>query len=175
LDKEINNCKYKNKCWRYSYSNYLLKIGYNTNNIPNRFILFSEGFATAQMVRTNKSGMFAELFPYQDSNGLHNLCPILDIGNKDQCQEYLKQSKKDNSHNHSNPQARKRAWLPFSLRQQVAAKCKYKCLSCGRSVHETKCHVDHIVPLARGGGDDINNLALLCEHCNLRKGSKIMI
>lgn len=32
--------------------------------------------------------------------------------------------------------------------------------------------VDHIVPLADGGSDDLENLALACFHCNRRKSDK---
>lgn len=35
--------------------------------------------------------------------------------------------------------------------------------------------VDHIVPLAHGGTDDRENLALACFHCNRRKSSKTEI
>lgn len=33
-------------------------------------------------------------------------------------------------------------------------------------------HVDHMLPLSRGGADDWTNLALTCPECNLRKGTK---
>jgi hypothetical protein len=36
------------------------------------------------------------------------------------------------------------------------------------SIHSDK-HYDHIVPLANGGINDVTNLQLLCEGCNLRK------
>ncbi len=31
--------------------------------------------------------------------------------------------------------------------------------------------VDHVVPLARGGTNDITNLVLCCRHCNTQKAS----
>jgi 5-methylcytosine-specific restriction endonuclease McrA len=34
-------------------------------------------------------------------------------------------------------------------------------------------HVDHRVPLARGGSDAPENLVLTCPHCNISKGSKL--
>lgn len=34
-------------------------------------------------------------------------------------------------------------------------------------------HVDHVVPLARGGGNGPDNLQLLCPTCNHRKGARI--
>jgi len=33
-------------------------------------------------------------------------------------------------------------------------------------------HFDHIVPLAQGGLNDVTNLQLLCESCNLKKSSE---
>ncbi len=33
-------------------------------------------------------------------------------------------------------------------------------------------HVDHIVPRKLGGDDSLNNLQLLCQQCNLKKGGR---
>jgi len=35
-------------------------------------------------------------------------------------------------------------------------------------------HVDHVIPISRGGSDNPENLQLLCPPCNLSKGSKTM-
>ena len=35
-------------------------------------------------------------------------------------------------------------------------------------------HIDHIRPQAKDGGDEIENLQLLCANCNLRKGKGTM-
>ena len=34
-------------------------------------------------------------------------------------------------------------------------------------------HVEHVVPLVRGGSNDISNIVLACPGCNLRKNSKL--
>lgn len=36
-------------------------------------------------------------------------------------------------------------------------------------------HVDHIVPLSRGGGDGADNICLACPPCNMSKGSRLLI
>ena len=46
-----------------------------------------------------------------------------------------------------------------------------KCKHCGDK--KGPFHVDHVVPLAKGGIESITNLQILCETCNLKKGSKL--
>lgn len=46
------------------------------------------------------------------------------------------------------------------------------CRVCDASFDTVKYHVDHIVALANGGGNDPANLQLLCAPCNLSKGAK---
>lgn len=50
-----------------------------------------------------------------------------------------------------------------------AHKDKAICAYCGRK--DVKFHVDHILPLSRGGRDELKNLQLLCVRCNLSKAS----
>jgi hypothetical protein len=38
-------------------------------------------------------------------------------------------------------------------------------------VFNLEFEVEHIIPTARGGSDDMSNLALACRSCNVRKGS----
>ncbi len=52
------------------------------------------------------------------------------------------------------------------LFQQQDGKCAY----CSCKLR--RFHVDHIIPLARGGSNWPDNLALACTFCNLSKGAK---
>ena len=48
-----------------------------------------------------------------------------------------------------------------------------KCQLCGRSQDDgVKLHVDHRVPLAKGGSNEDENLWTLCEDCNLGKSDR---
>jgi 5-methylcytosine-specific restriction endonuclease McrA len=49
---------------------------------------------------------------------------------------------------------------------------KGKCWWCGKKLNETS-HVDHRIPLSRGGTNWPDNLVLTCPHCNLSKNNKM--
>jgi 5-methylcytosine-specific restriction endonuclease McrA len=46
------------------------------------------------------------------------------------------------------------------------------CLYCGRYLQPKRATLDHLLPVSRGGGHDVNNLALACSLCNLAKGER---
>lgn len=48
------------------------------------------------------------------------------------------------------------------------------CRYCGCDLDDSSYHVDHVLPLSRGGSDSRENLALTCPTCNLSKGAKIL-
>lgn len=56
----------------------------------------------------------------------------------------------------------------FTAQRGLCANCKTKLFKSGKKI----MHVDHIVPLARGGANDKYNLQCLCPSCNLRKSAK---
>lgn len=45
----------------------------------------------------------------------------------------------------------------------------HECKICKAQMHLT---VDHVMPLSRGGSDDLKNLQLLCKSCNSQKSNK---
>jgi 5-methylcytosine-specific restriction endonuclease McrA len=58
--------------------------------------------------------------------------------------------------------------LIFSRQRGLCATCEKKLFKSGAK----KYHVDHVIPLARGGSNWPSNLQCLCPTCNMRKGAK---
>lgn len=51
-------------------------------------------------------------------------------------------------------------------------KQKYKCVYCNSCLKKNKKHKDHIIPLSKGGTNNIDNIQWLCVKCNLEKNAK---
>lgn len=47
------------------------------------------------------------------------------------------------------------------------------CWHCGVQLHDNEWHVDHLVPLSRGGSNAPENIVIACPACNLSKGAKL--
>ena len=59
--------------------------------------------------------------------------------------------------------------IPRQLRHEVFKRDGYRCRECGASKNETSLEIDHILPVAKGGTNDIDNLQTLCRECNRMK------
>ena len=66
-------------------------------------------------------------------------------------------------------------YIKKSLRDAVRARDKERCTYClsPDDLLGLPCELDHIVPVARGGQNEIDNLCLACSGCNRSKGSRI--
>ena len=62
---------------------------------------------------------------------------------------------------------------PISKRTrfEVFKRDKFTCQYCGMAAPYVTLHVDHIVPVAHGGTNDMENLVTSCMSCNLGKGT----
>ena len=64
--------------------------------------------------------------------------------------------------------------IPAHLRHQVVERAHNRCEYCGlaQDSQEATFHIDHVVPLYSSGQTLLNNLALSCVSCSLRKGAR---
>lgn len=68
----------------------------------------------------------------------------------------------------------KRKPLPKSTRFEVFKRDSFRCQYCGRSAPDVILEVDHIVPVASGGGNELLNLITSCRDCNRGKSKKLL-
>lgn len=70
-----------------------------------------------------------------------------------------------------------RALMTKKLREQIKIRDNYTCCSCGNSTHvepNLLLEIDHIIPVAKGGFTQEDNLQTLCWKCNRSKSDKIL-
>ncbi len=66
-----------------------------------------------------------------------------------------------------------RAQMTPTLRYRILQRDGFRCQLCGLSAGDgVKLHVDHIVPVSKGGKTIESNLRTLCDRCNQGKGSR---
>jgi hypothetical protein len=61
-----------------------------------------------------------------------------------------------------------------SIRFEVFKRDGFACQYCGRTVPDVILELDHILPKAEGGGDEITNLITACWDCNRGKGATLL-
>lgn len=62
--------------------------------------------------------------------------------------------------------------IPEWAKRAVCARDRGLCVECGANIGnelEATPNIDHIMPLAIGGSNDLANLQVLCQSCNLKK------
>ena len=65
-----------------------------------------------------------------------------------------------------------RSLMTDKLRYKIMKRDNFRCVICGASQKDgVKLHVDHIIPVSKGGKTIESNLRTLCDRCNLGKGA----
>ena len=80
---------------------------------------------------------------------------------------------------YSNLQRRKRKMNADGLHtldewENLKIQYNYICPACGKKEPKIKLTEDHIIPLSKGGSDNIENIQPLCRSCNSKKHTKII-
>lgn len=75
-------------------------------------------------------------------------------------------------------EAQRRAWAKGSKYTQEDVKAllvaqSWLCCYCQTPL-KTHYHIDHVVPLSRGGSNGADNIAIACIRCNCSKGNKLL-
>lgn len=67
--------------------------------------------------------------------------------------------------------AGRRKAISKKVRFEVFKRDGFTCQYCGAHPPQAVLHVDHIVPVAEGGGNEDTNLVTACDRCNLGKSA----
>jgi len=60
--------------------------------------------------------------------------------------------------------------IPEDVKLLVWTRDGGACVRCGS---KKELHFDHVIPVAKGGGNFEANIQILCQPCNLKKADKI--
>ena len=69
----------------------------------------------------------------------------------------------------------KRPALSVKTRFEILKRDDFTCRYCGRRTPDVVLQVDHVVPVAEGGGDETDNLVTSCWECNSGKGARSLV
>jgi hypothetical protein len=89
----------------------------------------------------------------------------------DEIESYIRQSYAEEEEKTSKEYQRQ--LLTPSLRYDIMKRDGFRCVLCGRTSKDgIALHVDHILPVSKGGQTIPSNLRTLCDVCNLGKSDK---
>ncbi len=172
--KLINNIQKKEKlCQRINNINVETDI-----NIINRLNLSKKKFSNIQekivsKILNDKSfyeiNVYLKVY-YRSPQGKVNISKEGKINSKELLELYKEWK---NTKKYSINAKIERSIMNDSIRYNVLKRDNYTCQICGATSKDgAKLHVDHIIPISKGGKTVMSNLQTLCERCNLGKSNK---
>jgi len=120
---------------------------------------------SAAWYKANKAEIIASVKVYRKANkaNLAAKATVWRKANLDKCRDIQARRR-----------ARKRgATVEKVERRLVFERDQGRCHLCGKKVNLKNWHLDHIIPLARGGEHSYRNVAVSCPRCNMRKQNKM--
>ena len=98
---------------------------------------------------------------------------VFDFEDMSACYDSVSRSRLDRT-TYEKLAAVERGKVSDSLRYDILNRDNFTCVLCGASAKQgVRLHVDHIIPIAKGGKSTPDNLRTLCERCNVGKSDKI--
>lgn len=69
----------------------------------------------------------------------------------------------------------RQTFFPWEVKEQLLKETGGKCAHCGTPLDRYEnLTVEHIIPISRGGTNDVSNLTVLCPGCNLEKFDMVL-
>jgi hypothetical protein len=70
---------------------------------------------------------------------------------------------------------RRDRYISFSTKMRVVRRDNHTCQECGKHLRDDEVEFDHVIPLAKGGSSDEQNIRLTCFDCNRDKSAKVRL
>lgn len=67
------------------------------------------------------------------------------------------------------------ATIPFSKARRVILRDDFCCRYCGKKLKLEQITFDHVIPIARYGRANVENLVVCCKVCNNIKGKELIL
>jgi len=148
-DNELEQINYSRKKYN-KIENRIIKEKLYKENVFNVSINVIVSYTTASGKNTYKKN---RIVPYQE------LCDL-----------YMQWR---NGKKYEETSRRERKYMTNEMRYDVLKRDNFKCQKCGITAKDgAKLHVDHIIPVSKGGKTTLSNLQTLCDRCNLGKSNK---
>lgn len=97
------------------------------------------------------------------------------VENAEKCKIYrethLEQRRAYNGKRRALKKASQGSFTPRQIQEQYQRQ-KGECYYCHKKVAKDY-HIEHIIPVSRGGSNDISNIVIACPTCNMRKQDKL--
>jgi len=130
---------------------YKTPIDYYSCDITGNIICESDGWFGNEFIHISEEGV--EIILNQFFKRYDSLSPFIIKKLED---KYTKRKKPDR-------------YISKKIKKEIFHKYKHKCNYCG-SVENLE--IDHIIPVSKGGKNELKNLQVLCKSCNLKKSNK---
>lgn len=170
---------YRNKK---SYDNYLNDFN-NINGDTSEQSIMNVGFSKEQFLKIEKELLEYEkikdniynitidvIVSYTTPAGKNTYKKNRIITYQELCDLYMQWR---NGKKYDETSKRERRYMTDQLRYDVLKRDKFTCQKCGATAKDgVKLHVDHIIPVYKGGKTTMSNLQTLCDRCNIGKGTK---
>ncbi len=149
-------------------ADFIVNMGLN----PKMYNQMEENFIREMTANIKKNiPVFRIHFTYTSPKGKNSYTRSFELTGR-QAQGYYKKIHQSDLYKES--AKFQRSLMTPSLRYDVMKRDNFKCVLCGRKASDgVTLHVDHIIPVSKGGKTEKQNLRTLCDACNLGKGAKL--
>ena len=151
-------------------------VDYDAIGIPERiYNLYESKLFAKETIDPVVNCTFTARMTYSSPKGQVNLSKSDNFNFDDvfACLESVSRTRLDRN-TYNKLAAVERGDVSDSMRYDILNRDNYTCVICGASArHGARLHIDHIIPIAKGGKSTPDNLQTLCERCNIGKSDKL--